>query len=145
MILSRQNLEHQDRSDAQIADIAKGGYVLKDSNGDPEVIVIATGSEVGLAMAAADASERNVRVVSMPATDVFDSQDVAYRESVLPSSCTARVAVEAGVTDFWRKYVGLNGAVVGIDTFGESAPAGDLFKYFGFTVENVTSAINSVA
>ena len=145
LILSRQNLEHQDRSDAQIADIAKGGYVLKDSNGDPEVIVIATGSEVGLAMAAADASDRNVRVVSMPATDVFDSQDVAYRESVLPSSCTARVAVEAGVTDFWRKYVGLNGAVVGIDTFGESAPAGDLFKYFGFTVENVTSAINSVA
>jgi transketolase len=145
LVLSRQNLEHQDRSDAQIADIARGGYVLKDSSGDPEVIVIATGSEVGLAMAAADASDRNVRVVSMPATDVFDSQDVAYRESVLPSSCTARVAVEAGVSDFWRKYVGLNGAVVGIDTFGESAPASDLFKYFGFTVENVTSAINSVA
>ncbi len=145
LILSRQNLEHQDRSDAQIADIAKGGYVLKDSKGDPEVIVIATGSEVGLAMAAADASGKNVRVVSMPSTSVFDSQDAAYRESVLPSSCTARVAVEAGVSDFWRKYVGLNGAVVGIDTFGESAPAGDLFKHFGFTVENVTSAINSVA
>jgi transketolase len=145
LILSRQNLEHQDRSDAQIADIAKGGYVLKDSDGAPEVIVIATGSEVGLAMAAAEASGKNVRVVSMPATDVFDSQDEAYRESVLPSSCTARVAVEAGVRDFWRKYVGLNGAVVGIDTFGESAPAGDLFKHFGFTVENVASAINSVA
>jgi len=144
LILSRQNLEHQDRSDAQIADIAKGGYVLKDSNGAPEVIVIATGSEVGLAMAAAEASGKNVRVVSMPATDVFDSQDDAYRESVLPSSCTARVAVEAGVSDFWRKYVGLNGAVVGIDTFGESAPAGDLFKHFGFTVENVASAINNV-
>jgi transketolase len=145
LILSRQNLEHQDRSDAQIADIAKGGYVLKDSDGAPEVIVIATGSEVGLAMAAAEASGKNVRVVSMPATDVFDSQDEAYRESVLPSSCTARVAVEAGVRDFWRKYVGLNGAVVGIDTFGESAPAGDLFKHFGFTVENVASAINGVA
>ncbi len=145
LILSRQNLEHQVRSDAQIADIAKGGYVLKDSNGAPDVIVIATGSEVGLAMAAAEASGKNVRVVSMPATDVFDSQDDAYRESVLPSSCTARVAVEAGVRDFWRKYVGLNGAVVGIDTFGESAPAGDLFKHFGFTVDNVASAINSVA
>ena len=145
LILSRQNLDHQDRSDAQIADIAKGGYVLKDSNGAPDVIVIATGSEVGLAMAAAEASGKNVRVVSMPATNVFDSQDEAYRESVLPSSCTARVAVEAGVTDYWRKYVGLNGAVVGIDTFGESAPAVDLFKHFGFTVDNVASAINSVA
>ncbi len=145
LILSRQNLEHQDRSDAQIADIARGGYVLKDSNGAPDVIVIATGSEVGLAVAAAEASGKNVRIVSMPATDVFDSQDASYRESVLPSSCTARVAVEAGVSDFWRKYVGLNGAVVGIDTFGESAPAGDLFKHFGFTVENVASAINSEA
>ena len=145
LILSRQNLEHQARSDAQIADIARGGYVLKDSNGAPDVIVIATGSEVGLAVAAAEASGKNVRIVSMPATDVFDSQDASYRESVLPSSCTARVAVEAGVSDFWRKYVGLNGAVVGIDTFGESAPAGDLFKHFGFTVENVASAINSEA
>ena len=145
LILSRQNLEHQNRSDEQIADIARGGYVLKDSNGEPEVIVIATGSEVGLAMAAAEASGKNVRVVSMPSTGTFDAQDEAYRESVLPSSCTARVAVEAGVRDFWRKYVGLDGAVVGIDTFGESAPAGDLFKHFGFTVDNVASAINSVA
>jgi transketolase len=145
LILSRQNLEHQARTDAQIADIAKGGYVLKDCDGAPDVIVIATGSEVALAVAAADASDKNVRVVSMPSTDTFDSQDKAYRESVLPSSCTARVAVEAGVTDFWRKYVGLDGAVVGIDTFGESAPAGDLFKHFGFTVENVTAAIDSVA
>jgi transketolase len=145
LILSRQNLEHQDRTDAQIADIAKGGYVLKDSDGAPDVIVIATGSEVGLAVAAAEASGKNVRVVSMPCTDAFDAQDEAYRESVLPSSCTARVAVEAGVSDFWRKYVGLNGAVVGIDTFGESAPAGDLFKHFGFTVDNVVSAIDSVA
>jgi transketolase len=145
LILSRQNLEHQARTDEQIADIAKGGYVLKDCDGTPDVIVIATGSEVALAVAAADASDKNVRVVSMPSTDTFDSQDKAYRESVLPSSCTARVAVEAGVTDFWRKYVGLDGAVVGIDTFGESAPAGDLFKHFGFTVENVTAAIDSVA
>ena len=145
LILSRQNLEHQDRTDAQIADIARGGYVLKDCDGTPDVMVIATGSEVALAVAAADASDKNVRVVSMPSTDTFDAQDEAYRESVLPSSCKARVAVEAGVTDFWRKYVGLDGAVVGIDTFGESAPAGDLFKHFGFTVENVVAAINSVA
>ena len=145
LILSRQGLPHQDRTEAQIADIARGGYVLKDSDGAPEAIVIATGSEVGLAVEAANASDKNVRVVSMPSTDAFDAQDDAYKESVLPASCTARVAVEAGVSDFWRKYVGLNGAVVGIDTFGESAPAGDLFKHFGFTVENVTSAINSVA
>jgi len=96
-------------------------------------------------MAAAEASGKNVRVVSMPATDVFDAQDDAYKASVLPPSCTARVAVEAGVSDFWRKYVGLNGAVVGIDTFGESAPAGDLFKHFGFTVENVAGAIDNVS
>jgi transketolase len=145
LILSRQNLAHQTRSDEQIADIAKGGYILKDSNGAPDAIIIATGSEVGLAMdAAAAMSGRNIRVVSMPATDVFDAQDAAYKESVLPSECRARVAVEAGVTDYWRKYVGLDGAVVGIDTFGESAPAGDLFKHFGFTVENVVKAVESV-
>ncbi|NNJ95803.1 MAG: transketolase [Gammaproteobacteria bacterium] len=145
LVLSRQGLPHQDRTDAQIADIGKGGYVLKDSNGDPDVIVIATGSEVALALEAAAASGKNVRVVSMPSTDAFDAQDESYRESVLPSSCTARVAVEAGVTGFWRKYVGLDGAVIGIDTFGESAPAGDLFKHFGFTVDKVVDAINSVA
>ena len=145
LILSRQNLAHQTRSDEQIADIAKGGYILKDSNGAPDAIIIATGSEVGLAMdAAAAMSGRNIRVVSMPATDVFDAQDAAYKESVLPSECRARVAVEAGVTDYWRKYVGLDGAIVGIDTFGESAPAGDLFKHFGFTVENVVKAVESV-
>ena len=145
LVLSRQGLDHQDRNDEQIAAISKGGYILKDSDGEPDVIVIATGSEVALAMAAADASEKNVRVVSMPSTDTFDAQDQAYKESVLPSSCSARVAVEAGVTDYWRKYVGIEGTVVGIDTFGESAPAGDLFKHFGFTTENVVSAINSVA
>ena len=145
LILSRQNLAHQDRTDAQIADIAKGGYILKDSDGAPEVIVIATGSEVGLAMEAAAASGKNVRVVSMPSTDAFDAQDSDYRESVLPSTVTARVAVEAGVTGFWGKYVGMNGKVIGIDTFGESAPAGDLFKHFGFTVDNVVAAINEVS
>ncbi len=145
LILSRQNLPHQTRSDEQIALIERGGYILKDCDGTPDVIVIATGSEVGLAMDAAEASGKKVRVVSMPSSDYFDAQDEAYRESVLPSSVTARVAVEAGVTDYWRKYVGLGGAVVGIDTFGESAPAGDLFKEFGFTVENVVKAIDSVA
>ncbi len=145
LILSRQNLPHQERTDDQIAAIERGGYILKDCDGTPDVIVIATGSEVGLAMDAAAASGKKVRVVSMPATDVFDAQDGAYRESVLPSSVKARVAVEAGVTGFWRQYVGLDGAVVGIDTFGESAPAGDLFKEFGFTVDNVVKAINGVA
>ena len=145
LILSRQNLPHQERTDDQIAAIERGGYILKDCDGTPDVIVIATGSEVGLAMDASVASDKKVRVVSMPATDVFDAQDDAYRESVLPSSVKARVAVEAGVTGFWRQYVGLDGAVVGIDTFGESAPAGDLFKEFGFTVDNVVKAIDSVA
>jgi len=145
LIFSRQNLAHQNRTDEQIANIERGAYILKDCDGTPEVIVIATGSEVELAMQAAAKSGRNVRVISMPSTTVFDSQDDAYRESVLPSSVTARVAVEAGVTDFWRKYVGLNGQVIGIDTFGESAPAGDLFKQFGFTVENVIAAIDDVA
>ncbi len=144
LILSRQNLAHQDRTPEQISNIARGGYILKDSNGTPDVIVIATGSEVGLAMEAAAASGKNVRVVSMPATDVFDAQDADYKESVLPASVTARVAVEAGVTGFWHKYVGMTGAVVGIDTFGESAPAGELFKEFGFTVDNVVKSINDV-
>jgi transketolase len=145
LILSRQGLAHQDRTDAQITDIARGGYILKDSDGAPEAIVIATGSEVGLAMEAAAASGKNVRVVSMPSTDAFDAQDDDYKESVLPSSVSARVAVEAGVTGFWQKYTGLQGKVIGIDTFGESAPAGDLFKHFGFTVENVVNAINEVS
>lgn len=145
LIFSRQGLAHQERTEEQIAAIEKGGYILKDSDGAPEVIIIATGSEVGLAMEAAAVSSKNVRVVSMPSTDVFDAQDEAYRESVLPSAVTARVAVEAGVTGFWAKYVGLAGTVVGIDTFGESAPASDLFRHFGFTVDNVVAAIESVA
>ncbi len=145
LIFSRQNLAHQNRTNEQIANIERGGYILKDCDGTPDVIVIATGSEVELAMESAAKSGRKVRVVSMPSTNVFDRQDDAYRESVLPSSVTARVAVEAGVTGFWMKYVGLNGRVIGIDSFGESAPAGDLFKHFGFTVENVVAAIDDVA
>ncbi|XP_014680090.1 PREDICTED: transketolase 1-like [Priapulus caudatus] len=117
LIYSRQNLAHQTRSDEQIANIAKGGYILKDSDGTPEVIVIATGSEVDLAMQAAAASEKNVRVVSMPSTDAFDAQDAAYKESVLPAAVTARVAVEAAIPDGWYKYVGLNGKVIGMTTF----------------------------
>ena len=146
LIFSRQGLAHQPRSSAQISDITKGGYVLKDCEGTPEVIIIATGSEVALAVdAAAKLSDKKIRVVSMPSTNLFDAQDAAYRESVLPASVTARVAVEAAVTDSWYKYVGLNGAVIGIDRFGESAPAGQLFEYFGFTVDKVVEAVNSVA
>ena len=146
LIFSRQNLDHQVRTDAQIADIAKGGYVLQDCDGTPDIIIIATGSEVSLATGAAAAlADKKIRVVSMPSTTVFDAQDDAYRESVLPAAVKARVAVEAAVTGGWYKYAGLDGAVVGIDRFGESAPAGELFKEFGFTVENVVKAVNSVA
>jgi transketolase len=144
LIFSRQGLPHQVRTDAQIAAIEKGGYVLKDCDGTPDCIVIATGSEVGIAVEAAEASSKKVRVVSMPSTTVFDAQDAAYKESVLPKAVTARVAVEAATTDGWWKYVGSNGKVVGIDRFGESAPAGLLFKEFGFTAENVGKAIDEV-
>ncbi|HUT41907.1 MAG TPA: transketolase [Gammaproteobacteria bacterium] len=145
LIFSRQGLPHQTRSKQQIDAINRGGYVLKDCDGTPEAIIIATGSEVALAMGAAEQlAGRKIRVVSMPSTTAFDAQDAAYRESVLPSAVTARVAVEAAVTDGWYKYVGLNGKVVGIDRFGESAPAPVLFKEFGFTVENVVKAVNSV-
>jgi transketolase len=142
LIFSRQNLMFAERSDAQIANIAKGGYVLRDWRDDivaRKVILIATGSEVELAIKAIEPLAQAgiaARVVSMPATTVFDRQDAEYRERVLPAG-VRRVAIEAGVTDFWRKYVGLEGGVVGIDTFGESAPAGALFKFFGFTVERV--------
>ncbi|OBS08121.1 transketolase [Acidihalobacter prosperus] len=147
LILSRQNLPHQARSEEQLASIARGGYVLKDCQGTPEAILIATGSEVALAMDAAaqlEAKGRRVRVVSMPSVEAFEAQDEAYREAVLPRAVRARVAVEAGVTHFWGKYVGMDGAVVGIDRFGESAPAGELFKYFGFTVEHVVEAVEGV-
>jgi transketolase len=145
LIFSRQNLDHQSRTAEQISNIEKGGYILRDCDGTPDAIIIATGSEVALATAAAEAmSDNNVRVVSMPCTSVFDAQDEAYRESVLPSGVRARVAVEAGVTDFWLKYVGFDGKVIGINRFGESAPAGELFKEFGFTADNVANAVKSV-
>ncbi len=145
LIFSRQNLAHQARTPEQIANIARGGYILRDCAGTPDLILIATGSEVALAMGAADKLVgKNVRVVSMPCTELFDAQDAAYREAVLPNAVRARVAVEAGVTGFWGKYVGLDGKVVGIDTFGESAPAGDLFKMFGFTVDNVVATAQSI-
>jgi transketolase len=143
LIFSRQGLPHQTRTDAQIEDIKKGGYILKDCDGTPDCIVIATGSEVAIAMEAAEASSKKVRVVSMPSTTTFDAQDEAYKEAILPKAVTARVAVEAACTGGWYKYVG-TGKVVGIDRFGESAPAGDLFKEFGFTAENVGAAIDEV-
>lgn len=145
LIFSRQNLPYQERSAEQIADIARGGYVLKEAAG-AKVTLIATGSEIELAQAAASALAAEgivARVVSMPSTDVFDRQDAAYKASVLTKG-VPRVAIEAGVTDFWYKYVGLEGAVVGIDTFGESAPAGVLFKHFGFTVDNVVAKVKAV-
>jgi transketolase len=145
LIFSRQNLPYQERSAEQIDNIYRGGYVLNDV-ADAKAILIATGSEVELAVAAASAlaSEGiNVRVVSMPSTDVYDRQDAAYKASVLTKG-VPRVAIEAGVTSFWYKYVGLEGAVVGIDTFGESAPAGVLFKHFGFTVDNVVAKVKAV-
>ncbi|MDF8339014.1 transketolase [Serratia nevei] len=142
LVFSRQNLTQQPRTAEQLANVYRGGYVLKDCAGTPDVILIATGSEVGITVEAADkltAAGRKVRVVSMPSTDAFDKQDAAYRESVLPAAVTARVAVEAGIADYWYKYVGLNGAIVGMTTFGESAPAEQLFAEFGFTVDNVVA------
>ncbi|RTR40770.1 transketolase [Shewanella canadensis] len=140
LIFSRQGLKAQPRSAQQLADVAKGGYVLVDCAGTPDLILIATGSEVQLAVdSAALLTEQGqkVRVVSMPSTNEFDKQDAAYKESVLPSTVTKRVAIEAAHVDFWHKYVGFGGAVVGMTTFGESAPGGELLKYFGFTVDNV--------
>ncbi|TXY70120.1 transketolase [Vibrio cholerae] len=140
LIFSRQNLAQQPRSAEQIANIAKGGYILKDCAGQPELILIATGSEVELAVAAYEqlsAEGKAVRVVSMPSTDAFDKQDAAYREAVLPAAVTKRIAIEAGIADFWYKYVGFGGRIIGMTSFGESAPAGELFKLFGFTTENV--------
>ncbi|MCL4108340.1 UNVERIFIED_CONTAM: hypothetical protein GTU68_065368 [Idotea baltica] len=144
LIYSRQNLAHQERSAEQIANIEKGGYILVDTDGTPDVIVIATGSEVDLAVKAAAESDKKVRVVSMPSVDAYEAQSDAYKESVLPSSVTARVAVEAAIMDGWWKYVGMKGKVIGMTTFGESAPAPELFEYFGITVDNVLKAINEV-
>ncbi len=147
LIFSRQSLSHQSRSEAQVADIAKGAYILHDAAGTPDAILIATGSEVQLAMlAAAQLAGKGVqvRVVSMPCAEVFVAQDASYREAVLPSDVLARVAVEALHADFWYKFVGLDGRVVGMTTFGESAPIDDLMQHFGFTVENVVATVEDV-
>ncbi|MDH3525880.1 MAG: transketolase [Gammaproteobacteria bacterium] len=147
LIFSRQNLQHQERTAEQIAAIKRGGYILSDCDGTPEAIIIGTGSEVGLAIEAAAAlagKGKKVRVISMPSSDAFDAQDATYKESVLPAAVTARVAVEAGVTDYWRKYVGLNGKVIGIDSFGESAPAADVYRHFGISSENVIKAVEAL-
>jgi transketolase len=147
LIFSRQNLAFQKRDAAQIANIRKGAYILAEAaGGKPQAVIIATGSEVDLAMksqAILAAEGINVRVVSMPSTNVFDKQDQAYKDSVLPKGIK-RVSVEAGVTGGWYKYVGLDGVVIGMDTFGESAPAPELFKHFGFTTEKVVAAVKKV-
>ncbi|MCY7296103.1 transketolase [Alteromonas sp. a30] len=145
LIFSRQGLAQHERSAEQLANVAKGGYILCDCDGQPELILIATGSEVSIAVDAYKAlteQGKKVRVVSMPSTDVFEKQDAAYKAAVLPATVTKRIAVEAGIRDFWFKYVGLEGEIVGMDTFGESAPAGDLFKHFGITVDAVLEHAN---
>ena len=147
LIFTRQNLQQQPRNAEQLADIARGGYILKDCTGTPDLIFIATGSEVELAVKAAEVLEaegKKVRVVSMPSTNVFDKQDAAYREAVLPKAVTKRVAIEAQLSDFWYKYVGFEGKIVGMNSFGESAPANELFKLFGFTVENVVAKAKEI-
>jgi len=147
LILTRQNVPHQARSKEQLANVGRGAYVLMDSEGEPDIILIATGSEVALAMSAATALAADgikARVVSMPSTDVFDKQDADYRESVLPAAVTARVAIEAGVTASWWRYVGTAGQIIGLDRFGESAPATELFEHFGFSTSNVVAVVKNV-
>jgi transketolase len=147
LIFTRQNLPHQQRSVQQVADITRGAYVLSDCEGEPDLILIATGSEVGLAMDSAAVLRGQghaIRVVSMPSADVFDAQDAEYRQSVLPVEVASRIAIEAGHENFWYKYVGLDGRVIGMTTFGESAPAGQLFEEFGFTVENVVAVASEL-
>jgi transketolase len=147
LVLTRQGVPHQQRSKDQVASIARGGYILRDTQGQPQVILIATGSEVALAMSAADAlaAERiAARVVSMPCTQLFDAQDAGYREQVLPEAVSARVVIEAGVTDCWWRYAGPTGRVIGLDRFGLSAPAGELFEHFGFSTSNVVEVARSV-
>ena len=147
LIFSRQNLKQQDRTNEQLANVYRGGYILNDCIGMPELIFIATGSEVELAVEAFQQltqAGKKVRVVSMPSTDTFDKQDDTYKESVLPSSVSARIAIEAGISDYWYKYVGLNGKVIGMTTFGQSGPAEQLFKAYGFTLENVLAQAKSL-
>lgn len=144
LIFSRQGLPAQSRTTEQVNNIAKGAYILKDSVGTPDVILIATGSEVGIAMQAAEQLGDTVRVVSMPSTSIFDEQDAAYKESVLPASVIKRVAIEAAHTDFWYKYVGFSGKIIGMTTFGESAPGNVLLEHFGFTVDNIVETVKSL-
>jgi transketolase len=144
MMFTRQNTDKQDRSSQQVKNIAKGGYILKDSIGTPDAIIIATGSEVGIAMQAAEKLGSNIRVVSMPCTNIYDTQEETYKQSVLPDAVTKRIAVESGQGDFWHKYVGLNGAIIAQNTFGESAPGAVLFEHFGFTVDNVINTVTKI-
>ncbi|MCY9802405.1 transketolase [Vibrio scophthalmi] len=145
LIFSRQNLVQYARDEAVLANVAKGGYILSDCEGEPELILIATGSEVTLAMEAqAQLSHIRCRVVSMPATDVFDAQSAEYQQQVLPANVTKRIAIEAGIADYWYKYAGLQGKIIGMTTFGESAPAEQLFEMFGFTVANVVETANQL-
>ena len=147
LIFSRQNLTQQPRNETQLQNVEKGGYILKDCQGTPELILIATGSEVGITVAAAEKLEaegRKVRVVSMPCTERFDKQPAEYKEHVLPKAVRARIAVEAGIADYWQRYTGLDGEVIGMTSFGESAPADQLFKLFGFTEENVLAKANAL-
>jgi transketolase len=147
LVLTRQGVPHQQRNDQQIAEAARGGYVLRDTDGAPDIQLIATGSEVALAVSAADELEKDgikARVISMPSTDVFASQDAAYRDAVLLPQVGARVVVEAGVSDGWWQYAGTQGRVIGLDRFGESAPADVLFEHFGFTTENVVAVAKDV-
>ncbi|MBL4661072.1 MAG: transketolase [Alcanivoracaceae bacterium] len=141
LLFTRQNSDKQARDTQQVENISRGAYILKDSMGTPEAIIIATGSEVGIAMQAAEQLGDKIRVVSMPCTNIYDTQDSAYKESVLPKSVAKRIAVESGQGDFWYKYVGLHGSIISQDTFGESAPGAVLFKHFGFTVENVVDTV----
>lgn len=147
LLFSRQGLAHIERDAAQLDNIKRGGYILLEGSENPDAIIIATGSEVEMAMNAAtklNAKGKNVRVVSMPSTDVFDQEDDAYKESVLPNTCRKRVAIEAGVTDYWNKYIGLDGKALGVDTFGESAPAKALFEHFGLTEANLIQTVNDL-
>ncbi len=147
LIFSRQGLAPMARDEEQLNNVARGGYILKDCDGEPDAILIATGSEVELAMKAADkvsASGKKIRVVSMPCAELFCAQDAEYRQQVLPIEVGARVAVEAAHEDYWYKFVGLDGRVVGMNTFGESAPGGELMEHFGFTVDNVVAAVEEV-
>ena len=147
MLFSRQDLQHQDRTPEQVEEIERGGYILMDSDGEPDAIIIATGSEVSIATTAAQklsAEGNKIRVVSMPSADVFDSQDESYRQYVLPPGIDKRLAIEAGVSDLWYKYVGLNGSIIGIDRYGESAPGSILFEHFGFTSDHVITELKKL-